>query len=88
MIAMQYFPGLPENSLRLPRPSVIGRRFLQARVAQASEVLSRGALRKPRDLIGLLLGHRSTTARINAPRVAITIICAAPSGNPAVEISV
>ena len=68
-----------------------GLRFLQERASRAGNFFARGGLRKPQDLIGLLLGHggaRQAVVAEPAPRVAITIACACPSGRPAVELSV
>lgn len=73
---------------RLPAAGI---RFLQERAHRAGDFFTRGGLRKPQDLIGLLLGHsasRQAPIAETAPRVAITLVCAGPSGRPAVELSV
>ena len=87
MTPQQNFTGFVHTSREIRRPPVVGMQFLHERAMRGGDFFTRGALRKPQDLIGLLLGHR-TRPVAPAPRVTITISCRTPSGKPAVEVSV
>ena len=83
--------GLVYPGSDIRRPPVVGMKFLHERAMRPRDLFTRGALRKPQDLIGLILGHRPREALSRAiptsSRVVVALACRTPSGKPAVEIS-
>jgi hypothetical protein len=52
--------------------------------------ITRGALLKPQDFIGFILGHRpavASTPRLDVARIRVTLACRTPSGKAAVKIN-
>ena len=84
MAAREYVPGLVHTGGEAGGAPLIGMKFFHERAMSARNVFTRGALRKPQDLIGLILGHLPRPAA--PPRVVVALACATPSGKPAVEI--
>ena len=90
MASHQHFLGLVDARRETRRPPVVGMKFLHERAMGSRNILAGSAFRKPQDLIGFILGHFSRRARaglVSAPRVATRIVCRAPSGKAAVQIS-
>ena len=85
MSARQHVPGLVHLRGEAGGSALVGMEFLHKRAVDARDVVLRGALRKPKDFIGFVLGHLAGTSS-PAPGVRVLIVCATPSGKPAVEI--
>ena len=79
--------GLVHPGRQVRRPPVVGMQFLHERPVRPRNLLSRGTLLKPENLIGFILGHRPRPNGSPAPRIAVAVSCSTPSGKPAVEIS-
>ena len=75
-------------SRQIRRPAMIWMKLFHERTVRANDFLARGAFLKTQDFIRFILGHGpGPTARLTAPRAALTLRCRTPTGKAAIEIS-
>ncbi len=86
MTPHQNISGLIDPRRQISRPSKIRMQFFHKHAVRTNQVLTRGTLLKPQNLISFIFGHRAI-ARRRMPRVSFTLTCCTPSGKSAVEIS-
>ena len=86
MTAQQNILGFVEPRRHIVRSPVVGMELLHQPSVRLRDLFGSGAWQEAQNLISLLLGHRPRIAA-SAPRVGLVLTCLAPSGEPAVEIS-
>lgn len=81
--------GLIDTSRQVRRSPMVRVEFLHQRAVRLDDRLARRTLLKPKNLIGLIFGHRAGAlpGTIASARVAVTLTCRTPAGKSAVEIS-
>ena len=85
MAAQQHILGLVDPGRQTGGAAMVWMEFLHQDAMRSRNLFGARALRQAQNLIGLLRGHRPRAAA--PPRVALTLCCLAPTGEPAVEIS-
>ena len=83
------FLRLVDTSSEISGAPLVGVELLHQGPVRPRDVLGGRSRLQAKDLIGLLLGHRSVqaTASAHIPRTRVSLCVLTPGGRPAVEIS-